>query len=60
MQIQTGTRLFDLETDPQQLNPIDNPKAEERMLGKLVELMMLNDAPKELYERFDLVELLPN
>jgi hypothetical protein len=60
VQILTGTRLFDLDSDPQQLNPIDNPKVEARMLGQLVQLMQLNDAPKELYQRFDLEEHMAN
>jgi arylsulfatase A-like enzyme len=59
VQILTGTRLFDLENDPQQQQPIDDPEVETRLLKRLVELMMTNDAPKELYTRFDLTAFLP-
>ena len=48
------TRLFDLETDPNQTNPIKNPDAENRLARKMVEIMQDNDAPKELYQRFEL------
>ena len=49
-----GTMLFDLENDPGQENPIDDPAAEERMIGHIVRLMKENDAPEEQFERLGL------
>ena len=45
------TMLYDLESDPGQLSPIDDAAVEQRMVGKLVDLMRANDAPPEQYER---------
>ena len=49
-----GTLLFDLEADPAQERPLADPEAEQRMRGKLVELMRRCDAPSEQYERLGL------
>ena len=46
--------LFDLETDPQQEHPIDDPEIEARMIALLVDLMKANDAPPEQFERLGL------
>ncbi len=46
-----GTKLFDLQKDPQQLMPIEDAKVERYMLLELVRQMELNDAPPEQYER---------
>jgi hypothetical protein len=46
--------LFDLETDPAQENPLDDPRIEETMCAKMGELMRANDAPPELFERLGL------
>jgi arylsulfatase A-like enzyme len=46
--------LFDLETDPAQLDPIDDPETEKMMCGKMVALMKATDAPAEQYERVGL------
>ena len=43
--------LFDLENDPNQMHPLNNPKLEQEMLSKMISLMEANDAPKEQYER---------
>ena len=43
--------LFDLETDPGQNHPLDDPALEQKMLDKLVALMEKNDAPAEQYIR---------
>ncbi|NQU42417.1 sulfatase-like hydrolase/transferase [bacterium] len=51
-----GTLLYDLETDPKQENPIDNPEVEEQMIAHLVRLMKENDAPPEQFQRLGLVE----
>jgi hypothetical protein len=49
-----GTMLFDLENDPQQMHPIQNPQVERRMMGLMINLMRANDAPIEQYERLGL------
>ena len=48
------TFLFDLESDPLQLNPTRNDEVERRMLGHLVKLMRANDAPLEQFQRLGL------
>jgi arylsulfatase A-like enzyme len=49
-----GTLLFDLETDPQQKNPIEDETVERMMIERLLELMRETDAPLEQYERLGL------
>lgn len=56
-QLMCETRLFDLASDPAQLQPIVDPAVEARMATAMVELMTATDAPSEAYERFGLVEL---
>lgn len=46
-----GTLLFDLETDPAQEHPLDDPDVELRMLRLLARLMHENDAPRSQFER---------
>ncbi len=48
------TLLFDIEHDPGQNNPINNPEVEKRMIDKMIELMKENDAPQEQYKRLGL------
>lgn len=48
------TRLFDLSEDPDQRRPIDDPEVENQMIRMIVALMRENEAPDELYDRFDL------
>ncbi|NLG50199.1 MAG: sulfatase [Chloroflexi bacterium] len=48
------TMLFDLQADPQQEHPIDDPAVEARMIEHLVRLMRENDAPEEQYQRLGL------
>lgn len=55
IQIDCRTRLFDIDADPDQLSPVDDPAVEARMVGLMVDLMRRNEAPAELYERFNLV-----
>lgn len=43
--------LFDLETDPRQLHPIQDEKVEKECIEKMKCLLDANDAPKELYTR---------
>ena len=49
-----GTLLFDLESDPGQELPIDDPAVEQQMVTHLVQLMRENDAPPEQYARLGL------
>jgi arylsulfatase A-like enzyme len=49
-----GTLLFDLETDPGQMNPLADEEIEQHMIRLLVKLMQENDAPLEQYERLGL------
>ena len=48
------TSLFDLEADPDQESPVDNPVEEERMRDHLIRLMRESDAPAEQYTRLGL------
>ena len=50
--------LYDLETDPEQMEPIEDEAVKERMLRLMVRLMKESDAPKEQYERLGLTEYL--
>jgi arylsulfatase A-like enzyme len=50
------TLLFDLETDPGQEHPMDDPEVEQMMVEHLVKLMVENDAPKEQFERLGLLD----
>ena len=49
-----GTLLFDVEADPQQLNPLDSPQIEAQMSAAMVRLMHENDSPPEQFERLGL------
>ena len=49
-----ATMLFDLQTDPQQLQAIQDPKVEAEMTMYLLRLMQENDAPVEQYVRLGL------
>ena len=46
-----GTLLFDLETDPHQLNPIDDPEIELRMLRLMASMLHENEAPRSQFDR---------
>jgi len=54
-----GTLLFDLETDPDETTPLNDPALETRMATMLVEAMRRNDAPASQYERLGLPETGP-
>ncbi len=49
-----GTLLFDLDHDPGQEHPIDDPEVEKMMVDHLVRLMKANDSPPEQFERLGL------
>ncbi len=48
------TMLFDVQADPQQLAPLDDAEAEQRMIDHMVRLMRDNDAPEEQFVRLGL------
>ena len=50
----TATVLFDLHTDPRQLQPLDDPAITARLAASIATLMAANDAPEELFRRFGL------
>ncbi|GLQ55862.1 sulfatase [Devosia nitrariae] len=49
-----GTLLFDLETDPGQEHPLEDPQIELRMINLMLELMRANEAPESQYQRMGL------
>ena len=51
---QFGHLLFDLQEDPKQERPLNDPEIEERMIGLMVDLMAQSEAPPEQYERLGL------
>ena len=51
----TGNKLFDLVKDPFQLETIENPEVEELLIGKMKDLMIESEAPKEQFERVGIV-----
>lgn len=50
-----GTMLFDIEVDPGQESPLDDPETEQRMIREMIDLMKANDSPPEQFERMGLV-----
>ncbi|MEU1803779.1 sulfatase [Streptomyces sp. NPDC019937] len=46
-----GTLLFDLDNDPGQQHPLDDPETELRMLRLLADLLHASDAPRSQFER---------
>lgn len=50
-----GTVLYDLEQDPDQVNPLSNPEEERRMIEGMIRLMKENDAPKEQFVRLGFI-----
>lgn len=49
-----GTLLFNRKNDPEQLEQLDNPEVEQRLVEKMIELMKENEAPAEQYIRLGL------
>ena len=45
------TRLYDLDNDPGQTRPLDEPAVERQMIDKMVRVMAENAAPAEQFER---------
>jgi arylsulfatase A-like enzyme len=52
--LEKDTRLYDLEADPGQERPLNNPAVEARMVGLMRGLMARNEAPVESYSRLAL------
>ena len=52
--IEDETRLYDLERDPGQTNPIEDRDVEAAMTGRMSEMMRALDAPTEAFERLGL------
>jgi len=50
-----GLLLFDLNSDPQQPQSLENPSLERQMENKLISLMIENEAPDEQFERLGLL-----
>ena len=48
------TQLFDLQNDPHEMNPIDDPAVVARLRRSMVEKMIQNEAPVEQYTRMGL------
>ena len=46
-----GNKLYDLEKDPEQMQPIDDPQKEVELIHEIWKLMQENDAPEEQYLR---------
>ena len=50
----TGNLLFDLENDPGQLEPISDEAEEKRLQEAMTRLLIENEAPEEIFKRYDL------
>jgi arylsulfatase A-like enzyme len=48
------TRLFDLDNDPEQLSPMEDPEIVSRLVSAMLRTMKENDAPAEAFERLGL------
>jgi arylsulfatase A-like enzyme len=53
--IENETRLYDLVADPGQERPLADPSLERTMVTKMLRQMRANDAPREAYDRLDLL-----
>ena len=51
-----GSQLFDLQSDENELHPINDPELEDKLCIEMARLMIESDAPEELYERMDLTK----
>lgn len=49
-----GNLLYDIDKDPRQEHPLDDPGLEDRMIDLMLDLMEQDDAPAEQYERLGL------
>jgi len=46
-----GNKLYDLDADPGQENPLDNPEKELELIREMAKLMQENQSPDEQYQR---------
>jgi arylsulfatase A-like enzyme len=51
MRMQHGSLLFDIQKDPLQQHPLDDPQIERRMIEHMARLMRQADAPPEQFHR---------
>ena len=51
---ETDTVLYDLHSDPGQERPVDEPEVEARLVSRMRDLMVANEAPPEEFARLDL------
>lgn len=51
-----GSMLFDLESDPGQERPLDDPALEAELAREMTRLMIGSEAPSELYDRMGLAK----
>ncbi len=49
-----STGLYDLESDPGQMNPIDDPETTKRMIAMIISELERHDAPIEIYAHYGL------
>ncbi|MEC7764958.1 MAG: sulfatase [Pseudomonadota bacterium] len=52
-----GDVLYDLQSDPGQTRPIQNPEVEERLIGAICDHLRAHDAPKEIYAHYALADM---
>ena len=53
----TTTVLYDLDNDPGQLHPIDDPIVVRRLIDAMRRIMLKNEAPAEAYQRLDFTSI---
>jgi len=49
-----NTVLYDLQADPGQMTPLDDPETQARLTHEMARLMIVNEAPPEAFERLSL------
>lgn len=57
--VDANTRLFDLQSDPQQTNPMRDEAVEAHLCAMIAAEMARHDAPAEAYARWDLTDYAP-
>ena len=57
-QLNLGSFLYDLSSDPEMNNPIHDESIERYMKKEIVKVLKENDTPLEVYARYGLSELL--
>ena len=49
--LESDTRLYDIESDPGQAAPLNDPVIEQSMVASMTRLMLANQAPPEAFVR---------